>query len=118
MLIKDPEACLTRILTLLSPLDAGPFVPRTYRASLFSDLNENELESESHLQMSESLSAHLLVPNGKTAEMSGAPVSRSGAFMGLTTQPRNCWIMSFDDPVRLNRESLSRPCDAHRGRSV
>lgn len=120
MLIKDPEACLTRIFTLLLPLYAGPFSPCTYRASLFFDLNENELESESHLQMSKSLSAHLLVPNGKTAEMNGAPVRRSDAFMGcqLTTQPRNCWIMSFDDPVRLNRESLSRPCDAHRGCSV
>lgn len=31
----------------------------------------NELESESPLQMSKSLSAHLLVPNRKTAEMNG-----------------------------------------------
>lgn len=36
----------------------------------------------------------------------------------LTTQPHNCWIMSFDDPVRLDRESLSRLCDGDSGCSV
>lgn len=47
-------------------------------------------------------------------------VRRSGAFMGcqLTTQPRNCWIMSFDDPLQLNGESLSRLCDGDRECSV
>ena len=36
----------------------------------------------------------------------------------LTTPPHNCWIMSFDDPVQLNRESLSGLCDGDSGRSA
>lgn len=48
------------------------------------DLNKNELESESHLQMSKSLSAHLLLPNGKTAEMNGAPSADQVLLWGVS----------------------------------
>lgn len=49
-------------------------------------------------------------PNGKTTEMNGASAADQVLFMGCrrTTQPHNCWIMSFDDPVQLDSESLSR----------
>lgn len=49
MLIKDSEACLTHFFFLY-----------ILRFIIF-DLNKNELESESHLQMSKSLSALLLM---------------------------------------------------------
>lgn len=48
------------------------------------DLNKNELESESHLQMSKSLSAHLLVPNGKTAEMNGVSSADQVLLWGVS----------------------------------
>lgn len=50
------------------------------------------------------------LPNGKTTEMNGASAADQVLFMGCrcTTQPHNCWIMSFDDPVQLDSESLSR----------
>lgn len=48
------------------------------------DLNKKELESESHLQMSKSLSAHLLVPNGKTAEMNGASSADQVLLWGVS----------------------------------
>lgn len=49
-------------------------------------------------------------PNGKTTEMNGASAADQVLFTGCrrTTQPHNCWIMSFDDPVQLDSESLSR----------
>lgn len=48
------------------------------------DLNKNELKSESHLQMSKSLSAHLLMPNGKTAEMNGASSADQVLLWGVS----------------------------------
>lgn len=34
---------------------------------------------------------------------------------GFLLQSHNCWIASYDDPVQLNRESLSRPYDGDSG---
>lgn len=42
------------------------------------------MESESHLQMSKSLSAHLLMPNGKTAEMNGASSADQVLLWGVS----------------------------------
>lgn len=87
MLIKDSEACLTHIFFPLL-LYAGHFfldVPYILCFIIF-DLNKNELESESHLQMSKkkSLCAHLLVPNGKTAEMNGASSADQVLLWGVS----------------------------------
>lgn len=48
------------------------------------DLNKTELESQSHLQMSKSLSAHLLLPNGKTSEMNGASSADQVLLWGVS----------------------------------
>lgn len=88
MLIKDSEACLTHIFFPLPLLYAGHlfffsdllYIP----CFIIFDLNKKELESESHLQMSKSLSAHLLVPNGKTAEMNGASSADQVLLWGVS----------------------------------
>lgn len=87
MLIKDSEACLTHIF---SPFHYSMQVTFFFSDLLYIpcfiifDLNKKELESESHLQMSKSLSAHLLVPNGKTAEMNGASSADQVLLWGVS----------------------------------
>lgn len=85
MLIKDSEACLTHIFFPFTTLCRSFFSDLLYiPCFIIFDLNENELESESHLQMSKSLSAHLLVPNGKTAEMNGASSADQVLLWGVS----------------------------------
>lgn len=85
MLIKDSEACLTHIFFPFTTLCRSFFSDVLYIPRfIISDLSKNELESESHLQMSKSLSAHLLVPNGKTAEMNGASSADQVLLWGVS----------------------------------
>lgn len=98
---------------------AGHFFPDVWHIPRFIIFDLNESKSESRLQMSKSLSAHLLVPNRKTTQMNGASSADQVLLWGVgLLESYNCWMVSFDELVQLNRESLSRAHDGDRGCSV
>lgn len=72
MLIKDSEVCLTHFFSLFALFYGSFFSPDVSHILCFIIFDMNELKSESHRQMSKSLSVHLLMPNRKTTEMNGA----------------------------------------------
>lgn len=84
MLIKDSEACLTHIFFPFSALCRSVFFLDVSYIQCFIIFDLNELESESHLQMSKSLSAHLLVPNRKNTEMNGVSSADQVLLWGVS----------------------------------
>lgn len=84
MLIKDSETCLTHIFFPLL-LYAGHFFQMfcIYRASLFLIWIRMNWKV-SHISKWVKVSAHLLVPNGKTAEMNGASSADQVLLWGVS----------------------------------
>lgn len=85
MLIKDSEACLTHIFSLYYSTQVTFFFQMfcMYRASLFLIWIRMNWKV-SHISKWVKVSAHLLVPNGKTAEMNGASSADQVLLWGVS----------------------------------
>lgn len=81
---------------------------------LILDLNKTNLEGESRVQMSGGRC--ICAPNGRRPRLQIRCLLGGGGDVQCAPQPRNCCIISWDDPVQLNRKSVPRLRDGDSGR--